>query len=114
MRDPITTLGLAKTSIDVIREAVQVAREAKRPDLTEELLDAYQNLLDVMESNRELREEIAELKKAAAISENLVFDVEKGAYLFRRVPDGQQDGPFCGTSGISTSSWYAGVVWPFL
>jgi hypothetical protein len=79
------------------KEAVQLAREAKRPDVAEKLLDAYQNLLEVMESNRELREEIAELKKAADIAENLVFDVNKGAYFFRQVPPGQQDGPFCGT-----------------
>jgi len=38
MPDPITTLGLAKTTSDIIKNALDFAREQKNTDLAEKLV----------------------------------------------------------------------------
>ena len=45
MPDPITTLGLAKTTSDIIKDALDFARKAKNTELAGKLIDLYQNFV---------------------------------------------------------------------
>lgn len=91
MTDLITTLGLLKTTSDVIRDAVQIAREAKRTDLADKLFDVYQRMTEMLEENRELHGEIVALREAKRINEALIPKINE--YW---LPKGNaEDGPFC-------------------
>jgi hypothetical protein len=55
MPEPITTLGLAKTTSDIIKNALDFAREQKNTNLAEKLVDLYRDFVPLMETNQELR-----------------------------------------------------------
>ena len=95
MPEPFTTLGLAKTTFDTIKEAMDFARETKNADLAVRLVDAYRDMLQMIETNSQLRAEIARLKDESDIEKDLHFDQRNGTYTLTR--DGKPDGPFCGT-----------------
>jgi hypothetical protein len=62
MPDPITALGLAKTTSDIIKDALDFARKAKNSELAEKLVDLYGNFIELSDTNQQLRSEIQELK----------------------------------------------------
>jgi hypothetical protein len=101
MPDPITTLGLAKTTSEIIKNALEFAREQKNTDLAEKLIDLYRDFVGLVETNQELRydnqelkTQIAELRKRPDIAERLRSDFGNGSYYLRK-DDGEEDGPFC-------------------
>ena len=101
MPEPITTLGLAKTTSDIIKAALDFAKNAKNTELAEKLIDLYQDFVELAETNQqlrgeaqELRGEIAELKKRPDIAARLRPAFESGSYYLKQ-DDGEEDGPFC-------------------
>ncbi|HTA24886.1 MAG TPA: hypothetical protein VK763_15240 [Terriglobales bacterium] len=95
MPEPFTTLGLAKTTFDTIKEAMDFARKTKNADLAMKLVDAYRDMLGMMEANSQLRSEISKLKDQGELERSLKFDRTQGSYTLLR--DGKEEGPFCST-----------------
>ncbi len=100
MAEPITTLGLAKSASDIVKQALDYARESKNSDLAEKLIDAYRDIVELDESNHQLRreneqlkDEISELKKTPDIQAKLRYD-KSGAYFLKQ-DDAGEDGPYC-------------------
>jgi hypothetical protein len=98
MPDPITTLGLAKTTTTLVKEATALARAAKNTDVAEKLIDVYQNIVELTDTNQQLRAEVQELKneitalkRRPEIESKLRFD-ENAYYLTK---EDKEDGPFC-------------------
>jgi hypothetical protein len=73
MPEPITTLGLAKTTSDIIKNALDFAREQKNTDLAEKLVDLYRDFVVLMETNQELRNEVQQLKSALNLRAAMTF-----------------------------------------
>lgn len=106
MPDPITTLGLAKTTKDIFKEALSFAREAKNSDLALKLIDAYQDILELDDTvrqlkrvNEDLEDEIVKLKQRPEIAAKLrhtKVDFGPGSYFLKN-DDGSEDGPYCTT-----------------
>jgi seryl-tRNA synthetase len=101
MPEPITILGLAKTTSDIIKAALDFAKKAKNTELAEKLIDLYQNFIQLSETNQELRSEIqelkgeiAELKKRPDIAAKLRPESSSGSYYLKE-DDGEESGPFC-------------------
>jgi len=101
MPEPFTTLGLAKSASDIVKEALEFARASKNADLAEKLIDAYRNIVELDDSNRQLKREneklqdkIAELEKRPELASKLRYDpTDVGSYFLSK--DGKEDGPFC-------------------
>jgi len=74
MPDPITTLGLAKTTSDIIKNALDFAREQKNTDLAEKLVDLYRDFVLLMETNQELRNEVQQLKTDLQVKAAMSFE----------------------------------------
>jgi hypothetical protein len=74
MPDPVTTLGLAKTTSEILKEALDFARKTKNSELAEKLIDLYQNFLQLSESNQH---------------------VLSSRSYFLKETDGTEVGPFC-------------------
>jgi hypothetical protein len=101
MPDPITTLGLAKTTSDIIKNALDFAREQKNTDLAQKLIDLYRDFILLVDTNQELRTEnqqlkteIADLTKRPDIAAKLRHVFASGSYYLKQ-DDGKEDGPFC-------------------
>jgi hypothetical protein len=98
MPDPITTLGLAKTTSEIIKNALDFAREQKNTDLAEKLIDLYRDFVLLVETNQDLRNEVqqlvADLKKRPDIAAKLRPVLAGGSYYLKQ-DDGKEDGPFC-------------------
>jgi len=97
MAEPLTTLGLAKTASDIIKEAMHFAREPKNTDLAEKLIDLYRDLVELVDTNHQLRrdnqtlrDEMSELQKNLKLKGEMRFD----APVYFRDGDGT---PFCPT-----------------
>ena len=97
-----TTLGLLKTTSDVIKEALDFAKKAKNAELAEKLINLYQDFISLSEANQELRlqnkelaERITEMNKRQDIAHRLRFVNLEGIYYLKK-DDGSEDGPFCG------------------
>jgi len=103
MPDPLTTLGLAKTTTDIIKEATALARAAKNTDVAEKLIDVYQNVVELTDTNQQLRakirdleNEVAELKRRPDLARRLRFDPHGyGSYYLKAKFDQTEIGPFC-------------------
>ena len=101
MPDPITTLGLAKTTSEIIKNALEFAREQKNTDLAEKLIDLYRDFVGLVETNQDLRNdnqqlktEIAELRKRPDIAAKLRHVAASGSYYLKQ-DDGKEEGPYC-------------------
>jgi hypothetical protein len=101
MPDPITTLGLAKSASDIVKQALEFARESRNAALAEKLIDAYRDIVELDDTNRQLKREnvelqttIAELKRRPEIAEKLRFDGMTNGY-YKKLDDGKEEGPFC-------------------
>ena len=101
MPDPITTLGLGKTTTDIIKETLDFARRAKNSELAEKLIDLYQNFVQLSESNQQLKNEVHELRgeitalnKRPEIAAKLKHVLSSGSYFLKET-DGTETGPFC-------------------
>jgi hypothetical protein len=60
MPDPITTLGLAKSASDIVKQALEFERESRNAALAEKLIDAYRDIVELDDTNRQLRRENVE------------------------------------------------------
>ncbi len=101
MPEPITILGLAKTTTDLVKEATDLARATKNTDLAEKLIDVYRNVVELTDTNQQLRaqvqdqkNEIVELKRESDVRTKLKYDKDHSAYFLMQ-DDSTQDGPFC-------------------
>jgi regulator of replication initiation timing len=80
MAEPFTTLGLAKTTSDIIKEALDFARNAKNTDLAEKMIDLYRDFIELVDTNQQLRREnqnlqdtISDLQKHAKTTAEMRF-----------------------------------------
>jgi hypothetical protein len=106
MPDPITTLGLAKSASDIVKQALEFARESRNAALAEKLIDAYRDIVELDDTNRQLKREnteqqttITELKRRPEIAAKLRHgkpDFGPGSYFLKK-DDGGEDGPYCTT-----------------
>jgi len=71
--DPITTLGLAKTTSDLIKDALAIARNSKDADLAQKLIDLYSDFVLLVETNQELRNEVLQLKNRLQLKAAMAF-----------------------------------------
>ncbi len=90
MPDPLTTLGLAKTTSDIIKNALEFARESKNTDLAQKLIDLYRDFVLLAETNQELRKEVQELKDNMQLKAAMFF----AAPVYYQSEDAT---PFCPT-----------------
>jgi len=85
MVEPFTTLGLAKTTSDLIKEAMSLARSAKNTDLAEKLIDLYRDFVELMDATQqkiaELQRETIELSQQKLQLAQKVDDLEKSVRL---------------------------------
>jgi hypothetical protein len=112
MPEPITTLGLAKTTSDIIKNALDFAREQKNTDLAEKLVDLYRDFVLLMETNQELRSEVQQLKSELRLKAAMSFK----APLYYQEGDRTPYCPSCfenNNRAIHLVSWDkgAGVHW---
>lgn len=102
MPDPITTLGLAKSPSDIVKQALEFARESRNAALAEKLIDAYRDIVELDDTNRQLKRRenvelqttIAELKRRPEIASKLRHDIKSNGYYWK-LDDFKEEGPFC-------------------